>query len=82
MCRNRELLPGGDHQEEYHRKQSGDGSRRLCGGIYIVAPINDKGKTVIEQNIIRNNAAAAVGGIYLEGAAGKTERYAFTWSIT
>jgi hypothetical protein len=33
------------------------------------------GKTIIEQNIVRNNAAAAVGGIYLEGAAGKSERY-------
>lgn len=52
------------------------GAGGYAGGICIVAPINDKGKTVIEQNIIRNNAAAAVGGIYLEGAAGKTERYA------
>ena len=51
------------------------GTGGWAGGIYIFAPLNDKGKTIIEQNIVRNNAAAAVGGIYLEGAAGRTERY-------
>jgi hypothetical protein len=51
------------------------GTGGYAGGIYIFAPLYDRGRTLIEHNIIRNNAAAAVGGIYLEGAAGRTERY-------
>jgi hypothetical protein len=54
------------------------GTGGTAGGIYIFGPLNDNnnGRAVIERNIIRNNSAAAVGGIYLEGAAGKTKRYA------
>ena len=54
------------------------GTDGVAGGIYIFGPLNDNntGRTIIEQNVIRNNAAAAVGGIYLEGAGDKTKRYA------
>lgn len=51
------------------------GSSGLAGGIYVFAPLYDTGKTVIEQNMIRDNSAPAVGGVYLEGAAGKAEKY-------
>jgi hypothetical protein len=53
------------------------GTGGTAGGIYIFGPLNDNnnGRTIIERNIIRNNSAAAVGGIYLEGASGKAKRY-------
>jgi hypothetical protein len=51
------------------------GTDGWAGGIYIFGPLNDNGKAVIERNIIRNNAAAAVGGIYLDGASDKAKRY-------
>ena len=37
--------------------------------------MNDLAKVTIEQNIVRNNSAAGVGGINLDGAAGKTQKY-------
>ena len=53
------------------------GTGGTAGGIYIFGPLNDNdnGRTLIERNIIRNNSAAAVGGVYLEGASGKAKRY-------
>lgn len=53
------------------------GTGGTAGGIYIFGPYSDNnnGRTVIERNIIRNNAAAAVGGVYLEGASDKAKRY-------
>jgi len=51
------------------------GDYGLSGGIYFFGQLYDDGRPVIEENIIRNNSAAFVGGIYLEGAAGKTDNY-------
>ena len=51
------------------------GTYGLAGGIYIMGQLDDNGAPVIEENIIRNNSAAGIGGIYLEGAAGKADNY-------
>jgi hypothetical protein len=53
------------------------GTGGTAGGLYIFGPLFDdnNGRAMIERNIIRNNAAAAVGGIYLEGASDKSKRY-------
>ena len=51
------------------------GSSALAGGIYIMGLLNDSGTPMIEDNIIRNNTATAVGGIYLDGASGKADNY-------
>ena len=51
------------------------GSYGLAGGIYIFGPLYDPYELVIEENIIRNNTATGIGGIYLEGASGKSSNY-------
>jgi len=51
------------------------GTYGLAGGIYIFGGLNDSGSPLIKENIIQNNSAAGIGGIYLEGASGRLSNY-------